>query len=95
MLDKTYTDSITAEDFAAKLDSEHWSLESMVPVSSYSSEDFCYIVEKAIVKDGGLRRERVEVLFFRKNGGSWKLLNFPFSEGAVPNFWVVPKLDVD
>jgi hypothetical protein len=92
LLHSDYTRNIKEETFAQQLSKVHFRLIRLDATNIHWFESSGYMIVIYGWEEDGGKKEATEVVFFAKESGALKLLNFPFAYGVVPNFFEAPCL---
>ena len=91
MLSEDYTGAVDEERFVADCVKLKWRVRNLEIGTIVSGRDHAYAPVRAISVTGGMEHRIDSVVFFRKSGETWKMMNFPLLNPHLPEFVVLPE----
>src|SRR5688572_24842118 len=83
-----YQSGITEKEFASRLAKKRWELIELKWGTIVQEELVAYVPVHGVARTADGLHPFDVVVFLRKEKNEWKLLNFPFAEGTLPN-WLI------
>lgn len=84
-----YAGVILKQDFIKKLADIHLEIIEQKYGAIVRSENMAYTPVRCVVRTKRGESHFHTVVFFRKEKGEWKLVNFPYAEPTLPNWLIV------